>query len=81
MAHMQRVATLVAAALAMAGGALAQQPTQRQVDSLAAQVHALQARLDSLQAAVSGMAPASTTTPAPPDTGLAALRAAAAAAV
>lgn len=77
MTYLQRVAALAAAALAIAGTAAAQQPTQRQVDSLAAQVRALKARLDSLQAAVSGLAPASTTTPAPADTGLAALRAAA----
>jgi hypothetical protein len=74
MAHVQRVATLVVAALAMAGGAKAQQPAQRQVDSLAAEVRALEARLDSLRAALGGGAPA------PADTGLAALRAAAAAA-
>src|SRR5205814_4675206 len=66
-----------------AGNAGAQQPLQRQVDSLAAELRALRARLDSLRAALAhqpGAAPAR----APKDTGagdeLAALRAAAAAA-
>src|SRR6266545_6786781 len=58
--------------------AAAQQPTQRQVDSLAAQVRALRARLDSVLARLGQRQP-----PAPPPGGddLAALRAAAAAAV
>jgi len=66
-----------------AGNASAQQPLQRQVDSLAAELRALRSRLDSLRAAWArqpGAAPAR----APKDTGagdeLAALRAAAAAA-
>src|SRR6266576_1695270 len=66
-----------------AGNAGAQQPLQRQVDSLAAELRALRSRLDSLRAAWArqpGAAPAR----APKDTGagdeLAALRAAAAAA-
>jgi len=78
---MQRVAALVAVALAIAGTGAAQQPTQRQMDSLAAQVRRLQARLDSLQAVLAGAAATAAVAPAPPaDTGLDALRAAAAAA-
>jgi len=62
----------VAVALTAARPAAAQQPMQRQVDSLAAQVRALRARLDSLVRR----------TPTPADTSedLASLRAAAAAA-
>jgi len=44
----QKMAVLVAVALTAARPAAAQQPMQRQVDSLAAQVRALRARLDSL---------------------------------
>ena len=83
MAHLQRVAAFAAAALLTAGGAAAQQPTQRQVDSLAAEVRALEARLDSLRAVVGTAAtPAGAPSPVTPaaDTGLAALRAAAVAA-
>jgi len=60
----------------------AQQPTQRQLDSLAAEVRALRVRLDSLRAAVL-RAPrrATDTARAPVDEDLAGLRAAAAAAV
>jgi hypothetical protein len=60
----------------------AQQPTQRQLDSLAAEVGALRVRLDSLRAAVL-RAPrrAADTVRAPVDEDLAALRAAAASAV
>jgi hypothetical protein len=56
----------------------AQQPAQRQLDSLAAEVRALRARLDSLRAALvrSGIRP--DTTRAAADTDIAALRAAAA---
>lgn len=58
----------------------AQQPAQRQLDSLAAEVRALRARLDSLRAALarSGIRPDTTR---PQDEDIAALRAAAAAAV
>jgi hypothetical protein len=56
--------------------ASSQQPTQRQVDSLAAQVRQLRARLDSLLAALGGGARPAVAAPAPTDE-LAALRAAA----
>ncbi len=76
-----RVYCAVALATAcLTAQAEAQQPTQRQLDSLAREVRALRLRLDSLRMAVApkaGAAPA----PAPADTGLAALRAAAAAMV
>jgi hypothetical protein len=78
--HQVALAALVAV-LALAPGAVAQQPVdQRRVDSLAAEVRALRARLDSLRAQVArtGVAPARRDT-APTDE-LAALRAAAAAA-
>lgn len=65
-------AVLFAAAL-FTTAAAAQQPTQRQVDSLAAQVRQLRARLDSLLAVLGRQAEA--TPPAPDE--LAALRAAA----
>jgi hypothetical protein len=69
-------AALIAAAC-LAAPATAQQPTQRQVDSLAAQIRALRARLDSILATL-GQRPPS----APPGgDDLAALRAAAVAAV
>ncbi len=70
-------ALLLAACLAVP--AAAQQPTQRQVDSLAAQVRVLRARLDSVLAAL-GRRPvsaAATVPAAPPGDDLAALRAAA----
>jgi len=70
-------AALVAAAC-LAAPAAAQQPTQRQVDSLAAQIRALRARLDSLLASLGQRQPA--VAPAGGDD-LAALRAAAVAAV
>ncbi|HEY7192550.1 MAG TPA: hypothetical protein VH439_02335 [Gemmatimonadales bacterium] len=60
--------------------AQAQQPTQRQLDSLAREVRALRLRLDSLRAAVAPKAGAAAA-PAPADTDLASLRAAAAAMV
>ena len=76
-------AALVAAACLAAPAAplAAQQPTQRQVDSLAAQLRALRARLDSIVAAM-GQRPAVGAPPpaAPPGDDLAALRAAASAA-
>src|SRR2546423_6224528 len=66
-----------------AGNAGAQQPLQRQVDSLAAELRALRSRLDSLRAAWARQ-PGAAAARAPKDTGagdeLAALRAAAAAA-
>ncbi|HLZ45141.1 MAG TPA: hypothetical protein VKQ05_05620 [Gemmatimonadales bacterium] len=61
----------------------AQQPTRRQVDSLAAELRALRVRLDSLRAAVAaraGVPVAPAPTPGGADTSLASLRAAAAAA-
>jgi len=73
-------AALVAATcfIGLAAPVAAQQPTQRQVDSLRAQLRALRARLDSILTAL-GQRPPS---PAPPGgDDLAALRAAAAAAV
>jgi hypothetical protein len=71
------LAALVAAACLVAPAA-AQQPTQRQVDSLAAQLRALRARLDSVMAALGRTPPAA---PRAGEDDLAALRAAAAAAV
>jgi hypothetical protein len=71
------LAALVAAACLVAPAA-AQQPTQRQVDSLAAQLRALRARLDSVMAALGRTQPAA---PRAGEDDLAALRAAAAAAV
>jgi hypothetical protein len=75
-------ALLVAACVATA--AAAQQPAQRQLDSLAAELRALRLRLDSLKAELARVArrPArDTTRAAPADEDIAALRAAAAAAV
>ena len=70
---------LVAAACFAAPAAAQQQPTQRQVDSLTAQLRALRARLDSVVAALRrGQAPAPVA--GPPVDDLAALRAAASAA-
>jgi hypothetical protein len=80
--HHQTVAVALAAVLALAARAPAQQPAeQRRVDSLAAEVRALKARLDSLRPQVGrgpGVAPAKRDTAATDE--LAALRAAAAAA-
>jgi hypothetical protein len=81
--HHHAVVAALAAVLALAAPALAQQPAeQRRVDSLAAEVRALKARLDSLRAQVGGgrvgAAPAKRDTT--PTDELAALRAAAAAA-
>src|SRR5258708_7653183 len=59
----------------------AQQPTQRQLDSLSAQVRALRVRLDSLRAALQARAGVPAAPAAAADTDLASLRAAAAAAV
>src|SRR5581483_2263962 len=67
--HRHAAALALAGLLALPGPAAAQQPLQRQVDSLAAEVRALRAQLDSLHAALARAA----ATPA-------ALRAAAAAA-
>src|SRR5437867_1188958 len=87
-AHRHGVVAALVGLLALPRLALAQQPLQRQVDSLAAEVRALRARLDSLRTPLArepGAAPAR----AARDTGaaggaaadeLAALRAAAAAA-
>lgn len=72
-------AALMAAAC-LAAPAAAQQPTQRQVDSLGAQLRALRARLDSIVAALGQRQPAVAVPAAPPGDDLAALRAAAAAA-
>src|SRR5216684_588023 len=81
--HHFAVVAALAAGLALAAPASAQQPAeQRRVDSLAAEVRALKARLDSLRAQVGGArggaAPAKRDTTATDE--LAALRAAAAAA-
>jgi hypothetical protein len=79
--HHQAALAALVAVLALAPGAVAQQPVdQRRVDSLAAEVRGLRARLDSLRAQVArtGVAPARRDT-APTDE-LAALRAAAASA-
>lgn len=77
------LAILIAASCLVVPPALAQQPTQRQVDSLAAQVRALKAQLDSVLMLV-GRAPAARAAApkdtTPPADDLAALRAAAAAA-
>ena len=77
--HRYAVIAALAGLVALPGAGSAQQPTQRQIDSLAAQVRALKAQLDSLRAALGrrtgAIAPA-----AAEDTSLAALRAAAAAA-
>jgi len=73
------------AAASFAAPAAAQQPVQRQVDSLAAELRILRARLDSLRSELARLAgrPAAArdTAPAAPGDDLAALRAAAAAAV
>jgi len=73
------VIAALAGLVALPGAGSAQQPTQRQIDSLAAQVRALKAQLDSLRAAL-GRRPAAVAPAAAEDTSLAALRAAAAAA-
>src|SRR2546429_462638 len=76
--HHQAVVGALAAVLALAAPASAQQPAdQRRVDSLAAEVRALKARLDSVRAQLAHRPVAAE--PAA-DTSLAALRAAAAAA-
>ena len=78
--HRTFYAGVVAACLAAPAAPLAaQQPTQRQVDSLAAQLRILRARLDSIVAAV-GQRPAPPAAATPPGDDLAALRAAASAA-
>jgi len=79
--HRYAVIAALAGLVALPSAGSAQQPTQRQIDSLAAQVRALKAQLDSLRAAL-GRRPAAVAPPggAAEDTSLAALRAAAAAA-
>ncbi|HEV8510359.1 MAG TPA: hypothetical protein VGQ48_07890 [Gemmatimonadales bacterium] len=66
-----------AACLTVPPPAVGQQPTQRQVDSLAAQVRQLRARLDSLLAGLGRQPAAPAAAPAPVGDDLAALRAAA----
>src|SRR5437870_10702344 len=77
--HRYAVIAALAGLVALPSAGAAQQPTQRQIDSLAAQVRALKAQLDSLRAAL-GRRPAAVAPAAAEDTSLAALRAAAAAA-
>jgi len=79
--HRYAIIATLAGLVALPSAGSAQQPTQRQIDSLAAQVRALKAQLDSLRAAL-GRRPAAVAPPggAAEDTSLAALRAAAAAA-
>jgi len=81
MIRSRHVAALVAVLLGAARPAFGQQPTRRQMDSLAAEVRALKGRLDSLRAALQRAA-ASVPAAAPADTNedLASLRAAAVAA-
>src|SRR5438876_1032487 len=82
-AHRHGVVAALVGLLALPRLAPAQQPMQRQVDSLAAEIRVLKGRLDSLRAQL-GRAPGVVPAPAGKDTGaaneLAALRAAAAAA-
>src|SRR5213592_4652779 len=82
-AHRHGVVAALVGLLAQPRLAPAQQPLQRQVDSLAAEIRVLKGRLDSLRAQL-GRAPGVVPAPAGKDTGaaneLAALRAAAAAA-
>src|SRR5207244_8408337 len=77
--HRYAVIAALAGLVALPSAGAAQQPTQRQMDSLAAQVRAFKAQLDSLRAAL-GRRPAAIAPAAAEDTSLAALRAAAAAA-
>ena len=77
--HHYAVTTALAGLLALPVRAVAQQPTQRQLDSLGAEVRALKARLDTLRATLLHRA-AGPAAPPVADTSLAALRAAAAAA-
>ena len=72
-------ALVVAACIAVPAAAAAQQPTQRQVDSLTVQLRTLRARLDSLVAAL-GQRQTPAAVAGPPTDDLAALRAAASAA-
>src|SRR6267154_1452264 len=76
---MIRTVCALLTAVCVAATANAQQQTQRQLDSLSAQVRALRVRLDSLRAALAARAGAPAAAAA--DTDLASLRAAAAAAV
>src|SRR5437762_2216555 len=68
---------LLLAAASLAAPAAGQQPTQRKMDSLAAQVRQLRARLDSVLRVLSRQAPAPQPAAAPVGDDLAALRAAA----
>ena len=77
---MRRTFCALLTAACFAATANAQQPSQRQLDSLAREVRALRARLDSLRAALAVKAGAPLA-PAAADTDLASLRAAAATAV
>jgi len=77
---MRRTFCALLTAACFAATANAQQPSQRQLDSLAREVRALRARLDSLRAALAVRAGAPLA-PTPADTDLASLRAAAATAV
>ena len=77
--HRFAVTAALAGLLVIPAAGVAQQPTQRQFDSLAAVVRALRARVDSLRAAVA-RGPRAAAPAAQEDTSLAALRAAAAAA-
>lgn len=73
------VCAVLLAAVCLTAPAVSQQPTQRQVDSLAAQVRQLRTRLDSLLRAMGNQPPAAVAKPAAaPTDDLAALRAAAA---
>jgi hypothetical protein len=77
--HRYAVIVALAGLVVLPSAGAAQQPSQRQLDSLAAQVRVLKAQLDSLRAAL-GRRPAAVVPAAAEDTSLAALRAAAAAA-
>ena len=77
--HRLAVATALAGLFVGPAAGWAQQPPQRQLDSLAAEVRALRVRVDSLRAAMA-RGPRAAAPAAQEDTSLAALRAAAAAA-
>ncbi len=80
MIRSQQLAAVVALALIAVRPAAGQQATQRQVDSLAAELRTLKARLDSLHATVQHARSGGPAAAPAADTSLAALRAAAAAA-
>src|SRR6266516_4049197 len=73
----RKLCALLLAAASLAAPAAGQQPTQRQMDSLAAQVRQLRARLDSVLRVLSRQAAAPQPVAAPVGDDLAALRAAA----